>query len=242
MKLSATHPRRVVFALAAGIGALALACGGAPKPADHPAGDGASSAAGPSASGSAVAGAGAEGDDVFVEEVSNAGGDKTSAVRSYSLDVTREDRVASPTAKDAGAAKVLFLRVQVKFPVPKVVPVGAREPHAINRGLWESRSEIAKCYYGKKGSGPGGNFGEERGLVAALTVDKSGAVTDASIEKADDALKNAPGFTDCVLANVKGSSFGPAGDETKIRFKLKFQTLDGAGLPDFKAPPPKPAG
>jgi len=131
---------------------------------------------------------------------------------------------------------VKFIRVQLKFPVPKVAPEGAREPHAINRSLWEARGEITKCFYGKKGAGPGGTFGAEMGLVAWASVNKKGEVTDAGIEKADESLTKAAGFTDCVMANVKGLSFGPAGDDVKIRFKFKLQTIDGAALPDFKPP------
>jgi len=46
------------------------------------------------------------------------------------------------------------------------------------------------------------------------------------------------GADDSVMSNVKGSlKFSAAGDDTKIRFKLKLQTKDVTGAADAKVAP-----
>jgi hypothetical protein len=172
--------------------------------------------------------------ETWYEEESGKPGDKGTSVREYVLDVTKEDGVKGPFSADAGAPKVKIYRVAIRFPVPKVQPPDARDVHATNRLLWEVRKEMAKCFY----KGPGKDPGAELSMVGWLAVNKKGEVTGSGVEKSDAALKAAGGFEDCIMENVKGLAFSAAGDDVKIRFKLKLQTLDVTGSTDVKAPPP----
>lgn len=173
--------------------------------------------------------------EVWYEEDSGGGkpGDKGSSVREYLLDVTKEEGVKN-SSNDAGAPKQKLYRVAIRYPVPKVQPPDARDVHAINRLLWDVRKEMAKCFY----KGPGKEPGSEMAMVGWLAVNKKGEVTGSGVEKSDAGLKAAGGFEDCILENVKGLAFAAAGDDVKIRFKLKLQTTDVTGATDFKAPPP----
>jgi len=209
-----------------------MACGGGGKTAE------------PSKSPAAAEGSGEEKPRVVIEdsketwyEEESAGpGGKGSKVREHTMDVTKrvEWKGGGGTMVDAGpppADKVL--RVFVRFPVPKVEPNGARDPHVANRLLWDIRAEIAKCYY----KGPGKEPGEEQSMVGWMSVNKAGDVTDAGVEKSDEAMKKT-GADECIISNVKGSlKFSPAGDDTKIRFKLKLQTTDVTGAADAKVAP-----
>jgi hypothetical protein len=170
--------------------------------------------------------------DTWAEESSgpSATNGKASGVREYDLDVTR---TIVPKAGYNGPTKTQPLRVMVRFPVPKVTPAAARDVHTVNRVLWDTRKEIAKCFY----KGPGKDPGAEMSMVGWLDVKKSGEITGGGVESIDDGLKSTAGFDECVMANAKGLVFGPAGDDTKVRFKLKFQTVDASTLPDFKATP-----
>lgn len=170
--------------------------------------------------------------EVWYEEESGKAGDKGSTVREFKLDVTKhvEWKGGGGTMVDAGAPPAdRVFRVFVRFPVPKVMPKDARDPHAINRLIWDVRGEIAKCYY----KGPGREAGEELSLVAFLEVDKAGVVKNGGIEKSDEALKKS-GADECILENIKGMAFTAAGDDTKIRFKLKLQTAEVTGQADVK--------
>lgn len=167
--------------------------------------------------------------EVFEEETSGAEGSKSKS-REYYSDVSYESGVkGDPTAP----VEKKKLRVTVRFPVPKVEPKDAREPHVVNRVLWEVRKQIALCWYKGGGKTPG----DELTMVAFLKVNKKGEIVDSGIEKSDEQLQK-NGVDACILENVKGLSFTPAGDDTKIRFKLRIQTLDGSTLPDFTEPPP----
>lgn len=172
--------------------------------------------------------------ETWYEEESGKPGEKGSGVREYVLDVTkRVEWKSGGTMLDAGAAPAdKILRVAVRFPVPKVIPDNARDPHVVNRLLWDIRKEIAKCYY----KGPGKDPGTELAMVGWLTVNTKGEVTGGGIEKADDDVKKT-GADECILANVKGMAFSAAGDDTKIRFKLKMQTSEATGAADAKVAP-----
>ncbi len=167
--------------------------------------------------------------EVFEEETSGVEGSKSKS-REYFSDVSYESGVkGDPTAP----VEKKKLRVIVRFPVPKVEPKDAREPHVVNRVLWEVRKQMALCWYKGGGKTPS----EELTMVGFLKLDKKGGLVDSGIEKSDEKLsKN--GVDACILENVKGLTFTPAGDETKIRFKLRIQTLDGSTLADFTEPPP----
>jgi hypothetical protein len=223
-----------------------LNCGGAAAPAATPtagSGSGAStSAAAPSesapassgaSSAAAAAGSGSAA-ETWVEEVSGPA-TKTgegSKVREYFLDVTK---TTQPKAGFQGPTTKRYLRVIVRFPVPKVTPDGAREPHVINEILWKVRKDIAQCFY----KGPGKDLIDEHVMIGSLDVSKKGVVTGGGLESADDPIKADAGFVDCVMANVKGLEFVPAGDDVKIRFKLKLKTIDATSVKDF-TPPPDP--
>ena len=155
---------------------------------------------------------------------------KASGVREYFLDVTK---TTGPKAGFQGPTSKRYLRVIVRFPVPKVTPEGAREPHVVNQLVWKVRKEIAQCFY----KGPGKDLIDEHVMIASLDVSKKGVVTGGALESADDPIKADAGFVDCVMANVKGLEFVPAGDDVKIRFKLKLKTIDAAGQKDFTPPP-----
>lgn len=174
--------------------------------------------------------------ETWYEEESAGGGGKTSKVREHTMDVTKrvEWKGGGGTMVDAGPPPPdKVLRVFVRFPVPKVEPKDARDPHVVNRLLWDIRAEIAKCYY----KGPGKEPGEEQSMVGWMSVNKAGDVTEAGIEKSDEAMKKT-GADECVISNVKGSlKFSAAGDDTKIRFKLKMQTTDVTGAADAKVAP-----
>lgn len=189
------------------------------------------SSASVSAAASASSGSAAE---TWVEEVSGPAtkSGQASKVREYFLDVTK---TTQPKAGFEGATTKRYLRVIVRFPVPKVTPEGAREPHVINEILWKVRKDIAQCFY----KGPGKDLIDEHVMIASLDVSKKGVVTGGGIESADDLLKADAGFVDCVMANVKGLEFVPAGDDVKIRFKLKLKTIDATSVKDF-TPPPDP--
>jgi len=161
--------------------------------------------------------------EVWYEEPSGAGGAGTKN-RTYTLEVTKKTEWKVESTKALPPDQVF--KVRVGFPVPKVIPAEARDVHVINRTFWEVRKEIAKCYY----KGPGKEAGPERTMVAFLNVNKKGEVTGAGVEAADEALKKA-GVTECILENIKGLPFPAAGDDTKIRFKLKLQTEDGGTAP-----------
>jgi hypothetical protein len=174
--------------------------------------------------------------ETWYEEPSGSGGGKGTNLREHFMDVTKrvEWKGGGGTMVDAGAppADKVF-RVFVRFPVPKVEPKDARDPHAVNRLLWDQRAEIAKCYY----KGPGKEPGEEQAMVGWLAVNKAGDITDGGVEKSDEPMKKT-GADDCVMSNVKGSlKFSAAGDDTKIRFKLKLQTKDVTGAADAKVAP-----
>ena len=171
--------------------------------------------------------------EVWYDETSGpaAGSGKGTGVREYYRDVTRSTGVKGPFSADAGAPEIKKLRVIVRFPVPKVQPPDARDPHTVNRLLWEARAQIAACFY----KGAGKEAGNELTMVGFLQVDKKGDVTAAGIETTDPALKQGA-VDECIIENVKGLAFIAAGDDTKIRFKLKLQTIDGEGLADFKDP------
>lgn len=172
--------------------------------------------------------------ETWIEEQSGPAtpGGKGTGVREYALDVTK---TTVPKAGTTGPTKTKILRVVVRFPVPKVEPAGAREPHVINQLIWKLRKEIAQCFY----KGPGKDVVDEQTMIGTLSVSKKGEVKDAGVESASDALKADPGFLDCVTANVKGLDFVPAGDDVKIRYKLKLKTIDATGMADVKAPPPE---
>lgn len=170
--------------------------------------------------------------EVWYEEESGKAGEKGSGVREFKLDVTKhvEWKGGGGTMVDAGPPPAdRVFRIFVRFPVPKVTPKDARDPHAINRLLWDVRSEIAKCYY----KGPGKEGGEEMSMVGFLDVDKNGDVKGGGVEKSDEAMKKT-GADECILENVKGMKLSTAGDDTKIRFKLKLQTTEVTGQPDVK--------
>ena len=161
---------------------------------------------------------------------------KGTSIREYVMDVTKEEGVKGTTTTPAAPGKQKVYRVSIRFPVPKVQPPAARDVHTVNRLLWDVRKEMAKCFY----KGPGKEPGAELSMIGFLKVSKTGDVTGSGVEKSDAALKSAGGFEECVMENVKGLVFKPAGDDAKIRFKLKMQTQDVTGGADVKAPVPAP--
>lgn len=210
--------------------AVPLACGGSKQPASTGGGGG-----GGGASTGEPKVIVEDSTETWYEEPAGTG-DKGSSIREYVLDVTKrvEWKGGGGTLLDAGPPPAdRVFRVAVRFPVPKVIPDGARDPHAINRLLWDVRKEIAKCYY----KGPGKEPGAELSLVGFVQVNKKGEITGSGIEKSDDALKKT-GADECIMENVKGLVFSPSGDDTKIRFKLKLQTSEATGQSDVKAQPP----
>jgi hypothetical protein len=99
----------------------------------------------------------------------------------------------------------------------------------VNRVLWDARQQFALCFYKGAGKDPT----EEMSMVGNLDVNKKGEVTAGAVESADPKLKGTGAVDECILENAKGLTFIPAGDDVKIRFKLKLQTVDGTNLPDF---------
>lgn len=173
--------------------------------------------------------------ETWYEEESGKPGEKGTGVREYVLDVTKrvEWKGGGGTMVDAGPPPPdKILRVAVRFPVPKVIPDNARDPHVVNRLLWDIRKEIAKCYY----KGPGKDAGAEMSMVGWLQVNKAGEIKDGGVEKSDEEVKKS-GADECIMANVKGMAFSAAGDDTKIRFKLKLQTSEATGAADAKVAP-----
>ena len=173
---------------------------------------------------------------VIIEDSSEVWYDDTPAspaskVREYDYDVTW-----STTIKGSDAPpEIKKRRVRVVFPVPKVEPKDARDPHVVNRLLWEVRKQMAACFYKGMKREPT----EEMTMVGFLELDKKGEIKNAGVEKSDEAFKK-PGIDECIVENVKGLAFAAAGDDTKIRFKLKLQILDGATLQDFENTPVSP--
>jgi hypothetical protein len=171
----------------------------------------------------------------YEEDSSGKPGEKGTGVREYVLDVTKrvEWKGGGGTMVDAGPPPPdKILRVAVRFPVPKIIPENGRDPHVVNRLLWDIRKEIAKCYY----KGPGKDPGAEMSMIGWLSVTKAGEISGGGVEKSDDEVKKS-GADECIMANVKGMAFGPAGDDTKIRFKLKLQTNEATGAADAKVAP-----
>lgn len=222
----------VTVALVVPVLAIA-ACSGGSKPTTTPSGGSGSSESTPKVIVE-------DSTETWYEEPSAGGPGGKSGIREYLLDVTKrvEWKNGGGTLLDAGAPPPdKNYRIAVRFPVPKVAPDGARDVHTINRLLWDVRKEIAKCYY----KGPGKEPGDETSMIGWLTVNKAGEITGGGVEKADEAMQSSPGFTDCVIENVKGLAFSPAGDDTKIRFKLKMQTLDVTGQAGVKTAEPPPS-
>ena len=207
-----------VFTLGALCAALA-ACGPSPKPA--------------STGTSAVPGNKEDEPRVIIEESSEVWYDQTagsdgapSKTREFYQDITKETGVKGDPTAPVVQKKI---RVIVRFPIPKVEPKGSREPHTLNRVIWDARQQIALCFYKGTGKEPT----EEMQMVGFVKLGKDGKVLESGVESSDPKLK-APGSVDeCVMENVKGLTFLPAGDESKVRFKLKLQTVDGSGLADF---------
>lgn len=218
--------RSILLVLASASCAAFFACGGGNKPAET------GGAAGSETAPKVVIESSTE---TWYEEDSGKPGEKGTGVREYVLDVTKrvEWKGGGGTMVDAGAPPAdKIYRVAVRFPVPKVIPDNARDPHVVNRLLWDIRKEIAKCHY----KGPGKDPGAEMSMVAFLTVNKQGEVTGSGVEKSDDEIKKS-GADECIMANVKGMAFSAAGDDTKIRFKLKLQTTEATGAADAKVAP-----
>jgi len=175
--------------------------------------------------------------ETWYEETSGKPGEKGTGIREYVLDVTKrvEWKGGGGTLLDAGAPPAdKIYRIAVRFPVPKVFPENARDPHVVNRLLWDVRKEIAKCWYKGGGKEPG----EEISMIGWMNVSKEGKVTESGVERADESLKKS-GASDCIMENVKEMVFSAAGDETKVRFKLKLQTMDVTGKADAKVSPEK---
>lgn len=170
---------------------------------------------------------------VIIEESSEVWYDQTagsdgapSKTREFYQDITKETGVKGDPTAPVTQKKI---RVIVRFPIPKVEPKGAREPHTLNRVIWDARQQIALCFYKGTGKEPT----EEMSMVGFVKLGKDGKVLESGVETSDPKLK-APGSVDeCIMENVKGLTFLPAGDESKVRFKLKLQTVDGSSLPDF---------
>jgi len=154
----------------------------------------------------------------------------TSKVREYDYDVTWATTVKGSDAPP----EIKKRRVRVVFPVPKVEPKDQRDPHVVNRLLWEVRKQIASCFY----KGTKREPTDEMTMVGFLDINSKGEITNAGTEKADEALKKV-GVDDCIMENIKGLAFAAAGSDTKVRFKLKLQSLDGATLKDFEDTPMK---
>lgn len=151
-----------------------------------------------------------------------------SKVREYDYDVTWATTIKGSDAPP----EIKKRRVRVVFPVPKIEPKDARDPHVVNRLLWEVRKQMAACFYRGMKREPT----DELQMVGFLDLSKKGELKNSGVEKSDEKMK--PGGVDeCIVENVKGVAFPAASDDTKIRFKLKMQILDGATLPDFEATP-----
>ena len=151
-----------------------------------------------------------------------------SKVREYDYDVTW-----STTIKGSDAPpEIKKRRVRVVFPVPKVEPKDARDPHVVNRQLWEVRKQMAACFYKGMKREPT----DELTMVGFISLNKKGELKESGVEKSDEPVKKAE-IDACILENVKGLAFAAAGDETTIRFKLKLQIVDGASLQDFEDTP-----
>lgn len=220
--------RSILAVPSLGLVLTVLACGGGQKPATSAQGAGASSDDHPA---KVVI---EEGTEVWYDEASAPASDggKASTTREYYGDVTRSTGVKD----DPSVPRVIKkYRVIVRFPVPKVQPPTARDPHSVNRAIWEARKQIAACFY----KGPGREPGAEMSMIGYLMIAKAGAVTDAGVESADDALHATGAVDECIMENLKGLTLIAAGDDVKVRFKLKLQTIDGEGLADFKEPEKK---
>jgi hypothetical protein len=214
-----------LVAVVSSTSALAFACGGGPPPQTAP-------TAGSEEPRVVIE----DSTETWYEEESGKPGEKGTGVREYLLDVTKrvEWKSGGTLVGDAGPPPAdKIYRIAVRFPVPKVEPNGARDVHTINRLLWEVRKEIAKCYY----KGPGREPGVETSMIAWLKLSKGGEINGSGVEKSDDVLAKSGGFQECVMENVKGLAFGPAGDDTKVRFKLKLQTIEATGAVDAKTAP-----
>lgn len=173
--------------------------------------------------------------ETWYEETSGKPGETGTGIREYVLDVTKrvEWKGGGGTLLDAGAPPPdRIFRIAVRYPVPKVFPEGARDPHVVNRLLWDVRKEIAKCWYKGGGKEPG----EETSMIGWMNVGKDGKIISSGVEKAGDPLTKT-GAADCIMENVKDMAFSAAGDDTKIRFKLKLQTMDVTGKADAKVAP-----
>ncbi len=225
------RPRHALASLvAAPLLAALIHCGGPTPP-------GTAGAGTPRAEVSAApvgAASGSSAADLWIEEASAPAtpGGKATTITEYYLDVTKK---VVPKQGYAGPTSTKQLRVIVRYPLPKVAPDGAREPHVVNKILWGLRKEIAQCFY----KGPGKEPTSELSMIGFLDVSKKGEITASGIESADEPLKGDAAFGDCVMANVKGLEFVPAGDDVKIRFKLRLQTIDATGTVDFTAPEEK---
>ena len=213
----------------AGLSALSVACGG---------GGGATSK--PAENAGQTTAVGEKAPKVILEDSTEVWYDDESgpATPAGSASKTREyyrDVTKASTIKGTNEPPVIKkLRVVVRFPVPKVTPKDAREPHVVNRLLWEVRAQMAACFYKGAGKEPT----PELTMVGVIDLNNKGEITSAVVEKADEGLKKGA-VDECILENVKGLAFAAAGDATKIRFKLKLQTVDGSALPDFEATPVK---
>jgi len=170
---------------------------------------------------------------VIIEDATEVWYDDTPAspkskVREYDYDVTW-----STTIKGSDAPpEIKKRRVRVVFPVPKVEPKDARDPHVVNRILWDARKQMAACFYKGMKREPT----DEMSMVGFLELNKKGELKNAGVEKSDEKMKPG-GIDDCIVENVKGLAFPAAGDDTKIRFKLKLQIVDGTALQDFEDTP-----
>lgn len=167
--------------------------------------------------------------EAWTEELSSPAdpkvGPKGTNGREHSTDVTIQ---VVPKAGTTGPTTERVLRLTIRYAVPKVTPAGAREPHVINRVLWEARKDVLKCYYPATGKQPS----PESALVGWLAISKTGGVTDAGIESQGDVLSASKSFDECLLANLKGLTFTAAGDDVKVRFRLRFEAADWTGKAD----------
>jgi hypothetical protein len=225
----------VALVLPVGSLILAAACGSS-KPANTGGGGGggptasatATASAEPEASSGASA-ASASGGETWVEETSSTPdakvGPKGTNGREHHTDVTIK---VVPKEGTTGPSTERVLRLWIRYAVPKVTPAGAREPHVVNRVLWEARKDLLKCYYAATDKQPSA----EAPLIGWLAISKKGTVDDAGIESQGDVLEASKSFDECVLANLKGLSFPAAGDDVKARFRLKFEAADWTGKPD----------
>jgi hypothetical protein len=173
--------------------------------------------------------------ETWYEETSGKPGESGTGIREYVLDVTKrvEWKGGGGTLLDAGAPPPdRIFRIAVRFPVPKVFPEAARDPHVVNRLLWDVRKEIAKCWYKGGGKEPGA----ETTMIGWMNVSKEGKITASGVERADEPIAKT-GAGECIMENVKDMAFSAAGDDTKVRFKLKLQTMDVTGKADAKVAP-----